>query len=324
MKSILKKESPGSDMAAVSPAFRRGNPVKGLTVRHVAIILIVTMIPLTCPAQDVNRAEGWFDPDTTVPPCMHLCTFCSKLVGADADYIIYLPPDYETGSRRYPVAYWLHGRGGKLLAPALDSAIRKGVAPAMIMVVPVVPRNSMYCDSYDGKWPAESMIIKELIPHIDRTYRTIPERGARAVEGHSRGGYGAARFAFRYPDMFGAVSILAGQFELYGIEQYPDIFQEMFGMDIGRVREDNPSFILEQNAGKIRGNMLIRVLVGDKDQHFSKSQAAHLLLEKYNIEHEYEVVPGIVHNLLHLYDALGDRAFIFYRQAFAQYTSQTW
>ena len=69
--------------------------------------------------------------------------------------------------------------------------------------------NTMYCDTPDGKYPVESVIMKDLIPHVDATYRTVASREGRAVEGFSMGGFGAAHFGFKYPEVFGVVSIEA-------------------------------------------------------------------------------------------------------------------
>ena len=77
----------------------------------------------------------------------------------------------------------------------LAAAIRAGKAPAMIVVLVNGIAASFYCDSPNGKLPVDSVIIKELIPHVDQTYRTIARREARAVEGFSMGGYGIATSA---------------------------------------------------------------------------------------------------------------------------------
>ena len=55
----------------------------------------------------------------------------------------------------------------------------------------------------------ETIILKELVPHIDETYRTLASRQGRLIEGFSMGGYGAARLAFKHHEIFGAASILA-------------------------------------------------------------------------------------------------------------------
>ena len=60
------------------------------------------------------------------------------------------------------------------------------------------------------------MIVKELTPHVDATYRTIARREDRAVEGFSMGGYGAAHLGFKYPEVFGIVGIMSGRCCIHG------------------------------------------------------------------------------------------------------------
>ncbi|MFC1596366.1 alpha/beta hydrolase [Planctomycetota bacterium] len=85
-----------------------------------------------------------------------------------------------------------------------------GRVSPMIVVMPNGLRgNTMYCDSRDGQYPVETVIINDLIPHVDATYRTVASREGRAVEGFSMGGFGAAHMGFKYPDLFGVVSIAA-------------------------------------------------------------------------------------------------------------------
>ena len=69
-------------------------------------------------------------------------------------------------------------------------------------------RDSFYCDTADGQIPVESVIIQDWIPHLDRYYRTLEHRNQRILEGFSMGGFGAAHLGFKYPEIFGAVSIL--------------------------------------------------------------------------------------------------------------------
>src|SRR5439155_24564374 len=127
----------------------------------------------------------------------------------------HLPDDYWTsGCRRYPVIYWLHGRNedwhdnASVAVPLLEAAVRAGVAPASIVVWPNGLGDSGYIDSYDGKRPVETVIVKDLIPHVDATYRTLAFRAGRSIEGYSMGGSGAARLGFKYPELFGAISIM--------------------------------------------------------------------------------------------------------------------
>lgn len=138
---------------------------------------------------------------------------------------VYLPPDYETNTtRRYPVIWMLApftGWGERLLnlqawdenvVQRLDRLIRSGVAEQAIMVLPDAFTRyggSQYVNSSaTGRY--QDYLIEELIPFVDRTLRTLPERERRAVMGHSSGGYGALALAMRCPDVFGAVASHSG------------------------------------------------------------------------------------------------------------------
>ena len=60
------------------------------------------------------------------------------------------------------------------------------------------------------KWLGETAFVKELIPHIDQTYRTIADRSGRGLEGFSQGGRGTARIMFRYPELFDSAAPMGG------------------------------------------------------------------------------------------------------------------
>src|SRR5439155_2864928 len=138
----------------------------------------------------------------------------SSAAGANVSYFIYTPEAYDTAKeQRFPVLYWLHGSGGGLagvprLVSHFDGAIRAGKIPPMLVVLPNGLASSMWCDSKDGKVPMETIVLKELLPVIDATYRTIATREGRILEGFSMGGYGAAHLGFKHPELFATISIL--------------------------------------------------------------------------------------------------------------------
>jgi pimeloyl-ACP methyl ester carboxylesterase len=137
---------------------------------------------------------------------------------------IYLPPSYATQpNRRYPVLYFLHGfdaddraiiKGAYQnlnIRISMDSLLRSGAAKEMIVVM-ASSRNryngSFYTNSpVTGNW--EDFIAKDLVHYIDRKYRTIRDRSARGIAGHSMGGYGALYIAMRHPEKFSAVYALS-------------------------------------------------------------------------------------------------------------------
>lgn len=143
---------------------------------------------------------------------------------------IYLPPGYDANQQAYPTAYVLSGftgRGTMLLndTPAdesmpqrLDRLINGGIMQAMIVVMPdCLTRlgGSQYINS-SATGPYEDHLLQEVVPFVDATYRTVPDRNKRAVLGKSSGGYGSVMLAMRHPDVFGLMASHSGDmyFEL--------------------------------------------------------------------------------------------------------------
>lgn len=151
---------------------------------------------------------------------------------------VYLPPSYrESETTRYPVIYLLAGFAatgmsflnfsfGRATVPEmLDSLIRRGEMPETIVVMPDCMTRyggSQYVDSAaTGLY--ESYLTSELIPHIDRQFRTLPSARHRAVAGKSSGGFGALRLGMRHPELFSAVACHSGDmdFELCYRPNFP-------------------------------------------------------------------------------------------------------
>lgn len=137
---------------------------------------------------------------------------------------VYLPPGYDDSQSRYPVVYLLTGftgRGTFMLNDAafdeniqerMDRLIAAGQVQPMILVMPdcfTRYGGSQYLNSSaTGRY--EDHLINELVPFIDRRYRTRAEPAYRAISGKSSGGYGALVQAMRHPDIFGAVACHSG------------------------------------------------------------------------------------------------------------------
>jgi len=128
-------------------------------------------------------------------------------------YCALLPPSYDTQkTRRYPILYFLHGLGQDERALiesggwALVEDLRMSGAIGEFLIVTPDAGNSFYINSRDGKQRYEDFFIREFMPVIERRYRARATQDARAISGVSMGGYGALRFAFKYPQMFHGVS----------------------------------------------------------------------------------------------------------------------
>ena len=286
-------------------------------------------LALIAAAAFAQQPAKWLDPDRAEPAGTHYRTFHSQLVASDVSYLIYLPPDYETNpTRRYPVVYWLHGYGGNQRAGAvfvnpLDAAIRAGKAPPMIAVLVNGLAASFYCDSLDGSRPVDSVIVKELIPHVDGTYRTLAGRENRAVEGFSMGGYGAAHLGFKHPGLFGIVSIFSGA--LTDSVEWGELHEPQGGRRKMMLAAPKAYFdatdlatVIRHNLDAIRGRQKIRMAVGSEDSLRPNNQAMHEFLTSLKIEHDWEIVVGAAHDSRKVYAIIGDRAFAWYRKALAQ------
>ncbi len=131
---------------------------------------------------------------------------------------IYLPPNYSTSTKSYPVVYFLHNMfwsndqmfaDGKVVS-LMDRAIANGDIQEFIMVVPdyrSATTGSLYANSpISGRWIDHT--IQEVIPFIDKNFRTIPDRSSRAVVGEFMGGRGALVMAMTHPDYFSVVYAL--------------------------------------------------------------------------------------------------------------------
>ena len=143
----------------------------------------------------------------------------SSILNMERKYAIYLPPDYESSQRRYPVLYLLHGGGddqtgwvqfGEVNRYA-DKAIAEGTIPPMIIVMPDAD-SSFYINSYDGKEKYEDFFVKEFIPAVENVWRIKNQKRFRGIAGLSMGGYGTMIYALKHPDLFDAAAPLSAAF----------------------------------------------------------------------------------------------------------------
>jgi enterochelin esterase-like enzyme len=128
-------------------------------------------------------------------------------------YTVYLPDGYETSGLRYPVFYLLHGNGQTMndwsvrggIQSTTDELIASGRIPPAIIVMPDAG-TTWYVDR---KEKMETAFVADLMPDVEATFRTIAARNGRVIGGLSMGGYGALRFALKYPEKFAAAALLS-------------------------------------------------------------------------------------------------------------------
>ncbi|CAM4074973.1 alpha/beta hydrolase family protein [Kibdelosporangium persicum] len=128
---------------------------------------------------------------------------------------ILFPTGYgEDGSARFPVLYLLHGGDDDYRAWTRKGGAAEATRQSPIIVVMPDARNGFYSDwvkpGRHGRTPWETFHIGELVPWIDRTFRTEARRESRALAGLSMGGFGAMSYAARHPDLFSAAASFSG------------------------------------------------------------------------------------------------------------------
>ncbi len=252
--------------------------------------------------------DAWVDPIIDEPVGTKYMTFPAASLGpgGEASYLIYLPPGYEkSASKHYPVLYYLHGGGGSqrvgdIWVQKLDAAIRSGQIPPMISVLVEGLPGGRFLDAPDGKSPIESVVIKDLIPHIDATYRTIPKRESRVLEGLSMGGYGVFHLGFKYPEMFGMISGMCNGIPPSGKNYDGSPLPPFSPYDLAAT----PYTLAEKNLVAIKGRTPIRIIVGTEDFTLAANEEFHAHLLKLGIPHEYKIVPGISHGYKEYYEQL--------------------
>ena len=181
-----------------------------------------------------DQKPSWLMPPVQGPN-LHYTTFDSKAAGEKVSYLIYLP-DYET--TKDPRSLWSIGcmvsavpsRACRACASSSPPAIAREKRRPIIVVFANGMIDSYYVRCCVSQRPVETVIIKELIPHIDATYRTIATREGRMIEGFSMGGYGAGHFGFKYPELFGSISMIdAAVVDLNVMKtRHAEVFQRIF------------------------------------------------------------------------------------------------
>ncbi|GAA4468929.1 alpha/beta hydrolase-fold protein [Nibrella saemangeumensis] len=195
-----------------------------MSLQRFILISLCAVISLTASAQSRRRNALTDAPANTPVPVVPApqtrllegMRVSSTLLNRGIRYSIYLPPDYYTSNRRYPVVYLLHGYTDDETAwvqfgeadRLLDAGIRSGELPPMIVVMPDAGV-TWYMNDYQNKVRYEDMFVQELIPHVDSTYRTRTKRDYRAISGLSMGGHGSLLLAMHHPELFASCAALS-------------------------------------------------------------------------------------------------------------------
>lgn len=232
----------------------------------------------------------------------------SEILKMDRKYAIYLPPDYETSERSYPVLYLLHGAGddqtgwvqfGEVLRIA-DKAILEGSATAMIIVMPDADTGKRgYFNDIKNEWRYEDFFFEEFVPTIEKTYRIKGEKRYRAVAGLSMGGGGTFVYALHHPELFSSACPLSASCGPLTID---DMGRYTRGQE-NLSQEQIETYFKTHSVPEMMRNMpddqkkAVRWFIdcGDDDFLYEGNSVTHIEMRKNEIPHEYRVRDG-AHN----------------------------
>jgi len=234
-------------------------------------------------------------------------TMPSKILKMDRKYAIYLPPDYETSQRSYPVLYLLHGGGddqtgwvqfGEVLHIA-DKAINEGSATPMIIAMPDASTGKRgYLNEVKGEWRFEDFFFEEFMPFIEKTFRVKGEKRYRAISGLSMGGEGTFVYALHHPELFSSACPLSAatgprsieelkNYKLWqGIEGIPDADKESY------FKKYNVLSLIESIPDNQKRAVRWYIDCGDDDFLYEGNSLVHIAMRKKEIPHEFRIRDG--------------------------------
>jgi S-formylglutathione hydrolase FrmB len=232
-------------------------------------------------------------------------TVRSARMNGNIGFCAFLPPSYDVNrTAKFPVLYLLHGLGDNHeslintgswnLVERLQEQKKIG---EFVIITPNAGR-SFYINSKNGRVPYEDFFLREFMPAMEKRFRIGATRAQRGISGISMGGYGALRFAFKYPHLFTAVSAHAPAL----IEKMPQgaefagivsITGTAFGspFDPAYWEKNTPFFYAKTFAP---AGLKIYMDCGDRDDYGFEvgTRALDKLLTTRKIAHDAHIYPG--------------------------------
>ena len=217
------------------------------------------------------------------------------------------PSSYINGTSRYPVVYLLHGGSGAF-SDWHQKVTEKGIVNQMaeehqvLIITPGVGPASYYYDSpLLDSVRYETYMIQELIPFIDKNYRTLAQKESRAITGLSMGGHGAITLATKHPSLFTAAGSMSGVMnidtDLWKVgEDFRNLRKKGQIEMLGKINYKAPLFNPYTAVGLVDQlkNQDISLIIdcGVDDFLIETNRQMHLLLMEKKIDHEYIERPG--------------------------------
>lgn len=236
----------------------------------------------------------------------------SDILNYDVEYSVYLPEDYETSQRSYPVVYLLHGytddetgwtQFGEVKR-LVDEGIASGEIPPMIIIMPD-GKVTWYMNDHAGTELWEDMFIKEFIPHVEGKYRIKAKKEFRGISGLSMGGFGSLRLSLTHTDLFAACAgyssalWTADGFANMGQEGYENMFGKLIGKGLSGDKRITDHWKANSIIDLVRSKPLNEINkvryyfdCGDDDFLAIANAQLHIEMRRKNLPHEYRVRDG--------------------------------
>lgn len=227
----------------------------------------------------------------------------SAVLEMDRRVYVYTPAGYDNSSAKYPVFYLLHGAGGDedawttmgRAAQIMDNLIAQGKAKPMIVVmtngnanqagaqneVPVVQvqgQTGMAAyQRYAGKF--EEHLVKDVVPFIEKNYRTLSGKENRAIAGLSMGGAHTQTITNNNPGLFNYIGVFS-----MGI-----MTNNQNNQDALKIEQERDTKI---EALKNSGYKLYWIGVGKDDFLYQSVVTLRNTLDKHNFKYIYRESTG--------------------------------
>ncbi len=234
-------------------------------------------------------------------------TLPSKILESQRKYALYLPPDYDTSTRHYPVLYLLHGGGddqtgwvqfGEVLS-ITDKAIKAGKATPMIIAMPDANAGKRgYFNDIKGTWRYEDFFFDEFMPFIEKNYRVKAEKRYRAIAGLSMGGGGSFMYALHRPDLFSSACPLSASTGPLSLENARNRYAR--GPNASATEAEVEAYYLRHSALALVNAMpdgqkkAVHWYIdcGDDDFLYEGNSLIHIAMRKKQIPHEFRIRDG--------------------------------
>lgn len=281
-----------------------------------AALLLAATISLQ--AQEVKEQDPEAHKARVFPiPVEHLY-FHSEVLGVDKNFSVLLPRSYaKEPERRYPVVYMLHGAGENdwewanipvmMISEAITMITNDGSATECIIVFPNANEAGHMGYFNQEGWKYEDYFFQELMPLVDKRYRTIPDKGHRAIGGLSMGGGGSFNYGMRHPELFSSVYAISAA-----------VSPTLFAQD-----QENPGVLPPtMNGGFYKADQIEKAKsvffvldCGDDDFLFNANVDTYKLMKKNGMNVQFRCYDG-AHASYYWYDALR-RAMVYFTRHFS-------